>query len=1294
MKGSKYFSSLRRLSYFLTLAVILALFFSYYLFVFVAGKEKKIIDRNFRVLNKIGENLQSRINDNYKIADRLFNHRDFIPRDYGFSEIKIYPDFNGADSIKLQSTYPAGLIFIEKDSTDSQSSESPRRFFRDIPIYTFKPFDKIFSELRRNDIFKYHMVISDSNKIIYSDFNLINPLNELDTSFSKGMDKFNSRKEVEISGETFYLFSHSFIVCGRSLTVIGIVPEGDYATEKNSVPESFILSLVLTVFLILIFFPFLKSLLISPRETLSSLDLLGTLPSLFLIFCVYTFLQLHLYARIGPDSKKNYSMLDTLADIMAENFQQELESLYKQAYSYDSISSRDSIWRVDYYDLNHKPRNNSGLENHDLKSTFNSNFKYIFWLDSAGGEKFKWTTDGKPIPREKPLNLNDREYFKAIVNKKYWYLSGDSSQKFCFEPVYSWRDGSYRAVLSLPGKKPGNTPVVVIASELKSVQKVLLPEQLNYCIIDDKGKVLFHSEEKRNSNENLLEECNNEQLSAAILARSCTDFSGYYMDKNYDFYIKPVPDLPLFVITFSDSQYVSNINLQVFLLTFTHALLMLLLIIVILAIYIFFLRERKKFTKQRVISFEELYPTLKNEKKDTQLIIFNGCLIIISLVLIRFIYVSPLSVIFLFITNTVCSTSFFIFLRTNFKAFRKKIIIAGHIFLFVLLDISLLIEILPGFFSGQALIFYVSLIIQTVLMFILIRHFKKGKRYQANTLSKKHGFKWYFVQGPFYRKYAVMLFSCFLLTGAVPTLGLYKLFYNEEYGLLIKYMQLQIAKNAFEKSRNIDISKKLNYLSVYFETKIDSFRQVPETSYNNELIMFRKYLNDLRLKINPYNKKVTRLSLPRERDGSVFFTRLHGILSLYYTNLSGGSSLESNKLLLQSQIPRYLKAGFSFQSALFFTAGMILFFAGAYLFILFFVKRFFLFRFFPDENISNASKKLSKIIEEKFSSGLTIRQIIVGVPRSGKNDAVADAIGKLNKVAVKGQVPADSSEKDFMASHFVKIDLSLLSDPDFNPQIDDARNKFFLLQHFDFDLSSAEVNKRKLNLIKSLVQDKSSHVIISTSVHPSIFLKSLKNSKSIFETEDYINNTEYFNWSMTLSGFDIFIYPIIWPPKHIVHEFKNEVEIYKAHRTLYQYFYALWGSLSKDEKFVLFDLAEDNIANYQNRDAILSLYYKGIIVFEGEPRLIHESLRDFILSEVKDIEVYKEKVEAQMESSWGKFRLPFLAIVVIILFFVFYTQKETFNKVLAIITAFAAAIPTLTKLLGSSITKGKEGSSA
>jgi hypothetical protein len=54
----------------------------------------------------------------------------------------------------------------------------------------------------------------------------------------------------------------------------------------------------------------------------------------------------------------------------------------------------------------------------------------------------------------------------------------------------------------------------------------------------------------------------------------------------------------------------------------------------------------------------------------------------------------------------------------------------------------------------------------------------------------------------------------------------------------------------------------------------------------------------------------------------------------------------------------------------------------------------------------------------------------------------------------------------------------------------------------------------------------------------------------------------------------------------------------------------------------------------------------------------------------------------KVTGSWNYFRTPVVIILITIAMFIFITQEETFNSIIAFITTFAAGIPIIFRLLG------------
>ncbi|CAN0279298.1 unnamed protein product, partial [Chrysoparadoxa australica] len=62
------------------------------------------------------------------------------------------------------------------------------------------------------------------------------------------------------------------------------------------------------------------------------------------------------------------------------------------------------------------------------------------------------------------------------------------------------------------------------------------------------------------------------------------------------------------------------------------------------------------------------------------------------------------------------------------------------------------------------------------------------------------------------------------------------------------------------------------------------------------------------------------------------------------------------------------------------------------------------------------------------------------------------------------------------------------------------------------------------------------------------------------------------------------------------------------------YYLGLWNTLSKEEKYIIYDLAKDRFVNMNNKNGIRRLLEKGLLVYENELRIMNESFTNFVLS--------------------------------------------------------------------------------
>ncbi|MEM8491926.1 MAG: hypothetical protein AAF756_13990 [Pseudomonadota bacterium] len=124
----------------------------------------------------------------------------------------------------------------------------------------------------------------------------------------------------------------------------------------------------------------------------------------------------------------------------------------------------------------------------------------------------------------------------------------------------------------------------------------------------------------------------------------------------------------------------------------------------------------------------------------------------------------------------------------------------------------------------------------------------------------------------------------------------------------------------------------------------------------------------------------------------------------------------------------------------------------------------------------------------------------------------------------------------------------------------------------------------------------------------------------------------------------------------------------------------LWSLSGKDERMVLFRIASHGFASWRSRELVRRLLHRGLIYTDPEPLLMNQSFRRFVV-EAELPEVFAQWTQEGGASPWVRLRTPLVAILVGIFLFLFSTQPQLFSQSLAFITATAAILPTVIKLI-------------
>lgn len=137
------------------------------------------------------------------------------------------------------------------------------------------------------------------------------------------------------------------------------------------------------------------------------------------------------------------------------------------------------------------------------------------------------------------------------------------------------------------------------------------------------------------------------------------------------------------------------------------------------------------------------------------------------------------------------------------------------------------------------------------------------------------------------------------------------------------------------------------------------------------------------------------------------------------------------------------------------------------------------------------------------------------------------------------------------------------------------------------------------------------------------------------------------------------------------------------------FYYSIWQALSADEKFILYDLAEDGLANINNAFAVNLLVSKGLIkIAEGHPSIFNRSFRNFIVNSIGEPAEKEIRNLSGKGNTWSQLQAPLLLLVVAIFLFLGVSQEGIFSNLMGVISGVLAGIPILLKLFAMLGIKG------
>jgi hypothetical protein len=1186
-------------------------------------------------------------------------------------------------------------------------------------------FEQFFHFLLPQYVFDEY-VIFNNGKAVYETLPFGNFLK--DSLFGKENKMITSSVEsYSVGGRNYKLFLQpvSFIA-NNELTIVGLLSNRRYQQERNQLPSNVILLLVTVVLVIVVCFPWIKLYQMGNKDRLTLSDGIASIAVSMLLMSLlfFSFFKYNTLLRPtdSPDSKA------VLANGITEAFQNEIDGAYKRLNFIDSSVALDSkLFTNIKLDDTGSPGDSLTADSSGIVQSFKSDtaINQLLWLDKEGNEVVNWTSEAKNAPHG---NFSERAYFRNIIGNRSYFIDPANRQPFYLDQVVSWTSGKFTSVLSIPSKVQGQS-VAALSFNMKSLDNVVLAPGYQFAVINNSGKVLYHSDRSRNINEDLLTELSEKnRLRSALEARTEDVFKTGYFGKDFNIRVRPMKRLPYSMVIFSDLTYKETREMAIY--SFTFSMMLLLFAFFIFQLFIVFLVSSKKsFFKNQLYDTSWIGPKTFSYHQYNHGILINLFVLFLAISFyqlssfLTFVFILLFSVIFIsyFLNN--------VFARyyretSQYDSYRFKMVtLRSLLILSIVIDIVAL-KILD---TGSSLVLIIYQLICVLAGFFF---YQQG----GNLLQKIHTYsdKYFLKKWNYARSFALMALTRLMITSGLPVAFFYMSAYNYEQNISIRFRQLQFANGIVNKYSNIESGEgafnERNWPGYYKDSvwvkEVSIRSDHPNAVYSEEDNITSKILDLFRINFTDIAIKEDKFSIAHAGDNSFFYNPLlkdackKDSSTITYKRLGDPSKfLVIKSAGLNYKVPSIFGRS-SFKGLLFWT--LLVFFLIVFYFIIYNVinKLFCL-------NLPNLT--LWKSLDDKILKDQKVNNLlfVIGLPGSGKLARIRDEI-KSGGILYDGQ-PLIYDEKNPEANNVFVADLINIPDlgeeddrkkvwNDISDKVFNSNHRLIIVNHFEYNIQDAVTNRIKLNFLEQLMLANRSKIIILSTIHPVAFLDSVMDP-SVSVSEKSIPGQDLERWHVLLGHYRIVVFPLKQNPlpADIPHSYRslyretehthflNKIQgsvlnvaeeqplkqmassadelIFKLQVSSHYFYMYNWQSLTKEEKFLLYDLAEDNLVNSFDDYNLNMLLAKGIIIRKhGTLTIFNKGFRNFILTAIGNSEAVKIQNRIRDNGNWGKLKTPLMIVLVAILTFLLASQKEAYSGLMAYIAALGAGIPAVVKL--------------
>ena len=1274
---------------------------------------------------------QRKINDRRK---RLYN--DAINRDFRLILQQELKPSHQQNSITYAYQRPGDSLAHIMLATDMEGFFGPLERSESFDSYiVFKDKQVVYQTLAGGVILIPEQAFGTGEQVVDTDMSSEGRLKRYNLNEQKP-EVFESGLNVKLASQDYKLFSSRLSASSDAVwTIYAFIGQERFNNEKQKVPFFLLLFLSLGLLCLIFALPFIKLLLISHIERLHSRDVVLSISS-FVICTAILVLSITVMMTYQDQRGLIDDRLSVLADSLESGVYQEIIQTQALFDAYEAGMyvpppspqgrSEQSFNDIDIF-TDHQLRRD--LDKDLLKALRYYPFlKNLYWIDESGNFRFQFSTiiDSSRSSVE-DFDYRGRAYVSEILAGKGWSFPG-LDQPIYLQSISSWTTSEKAAVISRAAQ--GDSlyisstrvePVNVLAASVRFHDLIdpLLPPAYSFSILDKHGDVLFHSDKNRNLQENFLKETDHDNSIRSSMLSYTSDYTDIsYGGKEQRALLRPMEHLPWFVATTYDKNYSQSPYLQ----SISMTVIIILLLGAMSSFYMFLLslpqRRRTKLSKL-TFHYDWLWPRARSQAGYVMLILLHIVLLLIILGLYGFLSLNVMQVTALFLYGMMASFFSGWWLLKERKQQTSLVIFLSMLLLTIIFVTNQLLT--PEIWENLLMLFAIA-----IPFGVLMYRQRRYSRFSSvrNTASGQN----------YTLAYNSMLFSHLLISSVFSVICIFSTANDQELLIWKKYELYKINQAREERNQQMKAlykDRSLNNPQLSIASLAEN-----EAVYHGNLGYQEcscpklEYLTENRLDTLLYNSRPFFTGLFVDTQGFVLhhgeknhwkasLCEQHGI-RLTFRNPSVDHVTEK---AMATVLPVFWKSVIwnEWYTVVAFLLLITLLY-GLYRAVSYASFRFFamdLFNFM--EPISLDDEYLRSRFAQNHVDSRQANLLVVALPFAGVQQLYEgkDNIHVLN------------------VSEFLE-EGSLEG-------LDTQKGSNVVLENFSYSIDDVSKNKHRLQLLEKLLLHKNVITIISRFSPDQILEKYEEQVTKTTEADDRENLlVQIGRWKELMSGFTKIYYSIItdakerkqlksdcsleemiryelsvnrryfirlkgsliksWEEQIVLSDtlkrvadstdpdIKEEILV-KIQSMAQPFYFSLWNTCSKEEKYLLYDLAMDGFVNTNNLRVIKKLMEKGLVFYDEALMVMNESFRNFILSTIKEAESLEMERELRRSGTWSIYSTVILLLVLGAILFVGFAHRSLVDQFVALLAGITAAVPYLLRLTGffNSNTLAKNG---